>query len=601
MLDTHHLPIVIVLLAAAVVIVALFQRMRASPVLGFLVAGAIIGPGGAGFVGDTAEMHALAESGVMFLLFIIGLELSWERLRAIRKQAFAIGIAQVVVTTIILALALRFYAFPLKTSVIVGGGLALSSTALVMQLITEHNQKASQLGRLSLAILLMQDLAVVPLLALIPALAPGQGPAGMTLLTVGIKALLALAIIVGGGRLLLRPFYRLIASQGTPEIFTALTLLVVLGTGWLTNEAGLSLALGAFMAGLLIAETEYRHQVEADVMPYKGLFLGLFFMTVGMSADLHLAWQHLPLVLGLALGLMAVKALIIFALCRSLRMGATLSIQASLLLSQGGEFAFVLFQLALLHGFITPDLARILTLAVAVSMALTPFAAWTARTVTRRIEHTKRRKAEDAIEETTDLRDHVIILGFGRVGQTIAKLLSAEGIHYIALDMQISTVSKAKKIGLPVYYGDGSRREVLHALGIERAAAAIVTVNEPIAAEATVRALRASSPSLPVVARGRDLARVLSLEAAGADIAISEMFEASLQLGGALLNSMGIAQQEISRIIQLFRDSDYALARGTLEVSPDVQQTAYGKMLSFQKSVVKGALITEDDSDSLNI
>jgi CPA2 family monovalent cation:H+ antiporter-2 len=250
----------------------------------------------------------------------------------------------------------------------------------------------------------------------------------------------------------------------------------------------------------------------------------------------------------------------------------------------------VLFALAGQHGFIAADLEQILTLAVAVSMALTPFAAWIARKVTGRIEHAKRRKAEDAMAEMTDLRDHVIILGFGRVGQTIAKLLSAEGMHYIALDMQIATVSKAKKIGLPVYYGDGARRDVLHTIGVERAAAAIVTLDEPFAAEAAVRALRTAMPSMPIIARGRDLARVLSLEAAGADVAISEMFEASLQLGGALLKSVGVTDQEIVRIVQIFRDSDYALARGTLEVKPEDQQSAYGKVLAFQTSVVEGAV-----------
>jgi len=588
--EAYHLPVTLVLLAAAVIIVALFQRLRASPVLGYLVAGAIIGPGGTRLITEVDDINAIAELGVMFLLFIIGLELSWERLRAMRKQTFAVGIAQVLLTTGMIAGGLLAAGFTPQSAIIIGGGLALSSTALVLQLIAEHNQKASQLGRLSLAVLLIQDLAVVPLLALIPALAPGQGPLSVTLMTVGAKAALALVIIFFGGRLLLRPLYRIITSQRNPEIFTALTLLVALGTGWLTSKVGLSLALGAFMAGLLLAETEYRHQVEADVMPYKGLFLGLFFMTVGMSIDASVLWHHLPFILTLTLGLMAGKTLVILALCRMLRFGAFVSIQAALLLAQGGEFAFVLFSLAGEHGFIAADLAQTLTLVVALSMALTPFAAALGRRVTSRIEQRRRRKAEDAIAEMTDIRDHVIILGFGRVGQTIAKLLSAENIHYIALDMQIATVAKAKKIGLPVYYGDGARREVLHAIGIERASAAIVTVNEPLAAEAAVRALRTAAPALPIIARGRDLARVLALEAAGADLAISEMFEASLQLGGALLKSMGVTDQEITRIVQIFRDRDYALARGTLEVSPGDQDTAYGRMLAFQHAAVKGAV-----------
>jgi len=581
--ETHHLPIVLVLLATAVMIVALFGRLRVSPVLGYLVAGAIIGPGGTGFIHDAADISALAEWGVMFLLFIIGLELSWERFHAIRLQAFMLGILQVILTTFALTIILSFMGFTPEAATIIGGGLALSSTALVLQLIAEHNQKASQLGRLSLAVLLIQDLAVVPLLALIPAL--GNKAAGAVLLILGIKAAIALALIFFAGRILLRPLYKLIASQGNPEIFTALTLLVVLGTGWLTSMAGLSLALGAFMAGLIMAETEYRHQVEADVMPYKGLFLGLFFMAVGMSIDTGVIWQHLQLILSLSLGLMALKALIILVLCRYLSIGTALSVQAALLLAQGGEFAFILFKLAGQHAFITPGSAEILTIVVAVSMALTPFAATLARRLTLRIEHIKRRKAEDAIEETTDMRDHIIILGFGRVGQTIAKLLSAEGMNYIALDMQIATVSKARKIGLPVYYGDGSRSTMLHAIGVERAAAAIVTVNESFAAEASVRALRASAPNLPIIARGHDLKRVTRLEAAGANVAISEMFETSLQLGGALLKSIGVGDQEITRIVQLFRDHDYALARGTLEGKPEELP------LAFQTGAVKGTVV----------
>ena len=586
--ETHHLPITLVLLVAAVVIVAFFQKLRASPVLGYLAAGAIVGPGGLALVDNNDGMKAMAESGVMFLLFLIGLELSWERLRTMRKQTFVVGIAQVLVTTVALGGGLMTVGLSVETSVIIGGGLALSSTALVLQLLAEHNQKASQLGRLSLAVLLMQDLAVVPLLAFIPALASGQGQLSTALLTVGMKAAFALALLLLAGRFLLRPLYRLIASQGTPEIFSALTLLVVLGTGWITYEAGLSLALGAFIAGLLVAETEYRHQVEADVLPFKGLFLGLFFMTVGMSADLGTAWHQMPLILSCAVALMAVKALLIHLLCRVLKFGPVLSIQSSLLLAQGGEFAFVLFQLAGTHGFLAADTVPVLNLVVAASMALTPFTVWISRRVTQRIEHSKRRKAEDAMGEMLDLRDHVVILGFGRVGQTIAKLLSAEGKNYIALDMQIATVAKAKKIGLPVYYGDGSRREVLHAIGTERASAAIVTVHDPVGAEATVRALRGVSPSLPIIARARDLARVLALEAAGADIAISEMFETSLQLGGALLKNLGLADQEITRIVQLFRDRDYALARGTLEGGPDIHTTPYGKMLAFKNATVQG-------------
>ncbi len=587
--ETHNLPIVIVLLTAAVLAVSLFRKLRVSPILGYLVAGAIIGPGGTGIISDIEGTSAIAEFGVVFLLFIIGLELSWERLKILSKRVFALGILQITVTAAVIAAIAYMAGFRPETAILIGSGLALSSTALVMQLIEEHNQKASQLGRLSLAVLLIQDLAVVPVLVLIPAFAKDNVSLVAELATVSMKAVIALLLIFALGQVLLRPLYRIIASLNTPEIFTALTLLVVLGTGWLTSHVGLSVALGAFLAGLLMAETEYRHQVEADVMPYKGLLLGLFFMSVGMSANLRVVWHNLPLILGMAVLLLAVKAIIIILLCRLLGFNPTTRIRAGTLLAQGGEFSFILFRLAGDNNFLSAHAAQMLTIIVIASMALTPAMAAVGRALSETIEYKRRRKAEDSLSEMIDIRDHVIILGFGRVGQMIAKLLSVENIHYIALDLHIGTIARAKKIGLPVYYGDGSRREVLNATGIERASSAIITMNDPAAAEAAVRAIRAASPYLPIIARAQDLNRVIMLEKAGANIAVSEMFETSLQMGGALLKSLGISDQEILRIMKIFRDRDYALAQGAIEVPDTIANpTPYNKMLAFQKAVVSG-------------
>ncbi|HEU5047394.1 MAG TPA: monovalent cation:proton antiporter-2 (CPA2) family protein [Rickettsiales bacterium] len=592
--ETEHLPIVIILLAAAVLAVSLFRKLRISPVLGYLAAGCIIGPGGIRIIPDIEGTSAIAELGVVFLLFMIGLELSWERLKTISKQAFLLGALQIVVTTSVIALALNLWGLKTETAIIIGSGLAMSSTAMVMQLLTEYNRKASQLGRVALAVLLVQDLAVVPLLVLVPALAQGHSSVTLELLIVAAKAAVALAAIFVLGRILLRPLYRLIASLDHGEIFTALTLLVVLGTGWLTYRAGLSLALGAFIAGLLMAETEYRHQVEADVMPYKGLLLGLFFMSVGMSADLEIIWKHLPFILGAAIALIAVKALLIMGASRLLGFGTATSIQAGCLLAQGGEFSFILFRIAAETKFMTSATAEILTLIVITSMALTPLSAWIGKLLSSKAERQRKRKAEDATSEMADIRDHVVILGFGRVGQTIAKLLSAENINYIAIDMQISTVAKAKKIGLPVYYGDGSRREVLQAIGAERASAAIVTYKSAAFAEKAVHGIRSVNARLPIIARAVDVNAIVSLEAAGANVAISEMFETSLQLGGALLKSIGISEQEISRIVTIFRDRDYALAQGAIDVNVANTQTPYNKMLAFQNAVISGAPVKEE-------
>lgn len=346
-----------------------------------------------------------------------------------------------------------------------------------------------------------------------------------------------------------------------------------------------------------MAETEYRHQVEADVLPFKGLLLGLFFIVIGMGADLHLAWQHCVLIVGMAMLLITVKAVFTALLARLLGFSGTTSVQTGTLLAQGGEFTFILFRIAVDNHFLKDSTAQLLTAIVVVSMVLTPLAAYTGRIFSNTVAYRRRRKAEDSVSEMSDMRDHVIIIGFGRVGQMIAKLLSAENIHYVALDMQIATVAKAKKIGLPVYYGDGSRREVLAAVGVDRARAALVTVNDPNHAENSVRCIRAASKQLPIIARALDLERVLRLEKAGANMAVSEMFEASLQLGGALLKHIGVDDQEILRIMQLFRDRDYALAQGSVEVDMDNTKTPYNKMLAFENAVITGAAIPDDADD----
>jgi len=563
--ETNNLHLVLILLAAAVVVVALFRRFNMSPLLGYLAAGCLIGPGGLRIVKDVESTRAIAELGVVFLLFIIGLELSWERLKAIRKQAFLLGILQIILTSGLLFISLCWFGFDTKPAILIASGLSLSSTALVMQLVAEHKKKNSQTGRVSLTVLLIQDLAVVPLLVLVPALANSQHHIALDLLGVFFKALMTLSLILIVGRLLLRPLYRFIASLRNAEIFTALTLLVVLGTSVLTQYAGLSLALGAFIAGLLMAETEYRHQVEADVMPYKDLLLGLFFMSVGMTANLRLVWDYLPIILGATVLLMAIKAFVIIKLNKILKFGIETALVSGMLLSQGGEFAFILFKLAAENHFFPDITAQLLNIIVILSMILSPFLVKTGIKSAQKFKDKRKKRAEESLSEMIDLKNHVIILGFGRVGQTLAKLLSAENIDYIALDMQVGMVSKTRKMGLPVYYGDGSRREILNIIGVERASAAIVTINDPKAAEKAVIALRTASAGLPIIARATDLERVQLLEAAGANLAISEMFETSLQLGGALLKALQVPDQEITRILDIFRDRDYSLARGTVE------------------------------------
>ena len=368
--DLHN---VLIILAAAVLVVPIFQRLRSSPVLGYLVAGMLIGPSGLGIVSDVSGVVTLANFGVVFLLFTIGLELSIERLKAIRSHVFGLGTLQVVLTAGLFWLAARWLGQPRETAVILAGGLALSSTAIVLQILVERGEMPTRHGRVSFAILLLQDLAVVPLLTLVPLLASHDTRLAGALGLAGVKAVGTLIVILIVGRLILRPALRVVASAKSPELFTGVTLLVVLGVSYVTELAGLSMALGAFLAGLLIAETEYRHQVEGDIEPFRGILLALFFMTIGMSIDLVLIKENAIIVLMLVTALVAGKAIVMTALCRAFGFPIAVSTHVGLSLGQGGEFAFVLFSLAMTLGVMPLETGQMMLAVVALSMALTPF------------------------------------------------------------------------------------------------------------------------------------------------------------------------------------------------------------------------------------
>ena len=558
----HNLQLsIVILLCAAVLIVAVCRVLRLSPVIGYLLAGATIGPFGLRVIGDVEGTTGIAEFGIIFLLFLIGLELSYERLRSMRKHVFGFGTVQVLITSGLIAALFMGFGGTTAEAIIIGGGLALSSTAIVLQVISEQGETSSQVGRLSLAILILQDMAVIPLLILV-SLMGDHNQSIMTMLTdVLLKASVGLVGIFIAGYLLLRPMFRFIASLENTELFSATTLLVVLGVSELTSAAGLSPALGAFIAGLLIAETEFKLQVEADILPFKGLFLGLFFMAVGMSLDTSMLYEHFWAIIGITFALMAGKSLIIMALCRLFGFSLSTAIHSGLMLSQGGEFAFILFALAQAHGIINSELEQILLVVVTVSMTLTPVVANLGKKIALALEKYAISRPETMIEETLDLSQHVIISGFGRVGHTVAQLLEVERTNYVAIDIDSLLVSKERKRGAPVYYGDTTRVHVLNALGIQRAKAIIVTHSDTRVALQTITTIRELNRDIPIIARAKNIEKVQRLEAAGANLAIAEMYEVSLQLGGALLKSIGIADQEVSRIIDIFRAEDYAITR----------------------------------------
>lgn len=558
---SHHLLEVVILLLAAVCMVGVFRVLRLSPVLGYLTGGMIIGPFGLGIIKDMETTTGIAEFGVIFLLFLIGLELSVERLRSMRTHVFGFGGAQVILTAGLIAWLLLSVSGDEKAAVIIGGGLALSSTAIVLQVIGEQNERSSQVGRLALATLILQDLAVIPLLVLVSLLGEPHQSLVNALTEAMFNATLGMAIIFIAGYLLLRPLFRFIASLDNTDLFSATTLLVVLGVSMLSSAAGLSPALGAFVAGLLVAETEFKPQVEADILPYKGLFLGLFFMTVGMSLNIDMLLDKFLSIISLTVALMACKALIILALCRLFGFNLSVAIHTALLLSQGSEFAFVLFSLAGAQGIIDGELTQILLVVITLSMALTPLVAQLGKNIAHTLEKYAITRPESILEETLDLSHHVIISGFGRVGHTVARLLEIENIRFVAIDIDSFLVAKERKGGVPVYYGDTTRVHVLNALGIHRARAVIITHNDTRVAQQTIMTVRDLNPDIPIITRAKNLEQVQKLEKAGADLAVAEMFETSLQLSGALLKSLGVNEYEVTRIIDMFRAEDYMLTR----------------------------------------
>ncbi|GHM58458.1 MAG: potassium transporter [Candidatus Mesenet longicola] len=559
--NTEYLFDIIILLFAAVFIVVAFWKMRISPVLGYFVAGALISSHGFNLIHAPEVIDNFAEFGVVFLLFVIGLELTFERLIAMRVHVFGFGSLQVIVTTLsIWGLA---YAFGVdsNTAVVIGGGLALSSTAIVLQVLQDRGHQATQVGRLSIAVLLLQDFAVVPLIVLLPLLA-GHSDQGLIkpLIYAFTKAAIALILIFIVGRLLLRPLFTMIAAMKNSEIFIATTLLIVLGAAFITEKFNLSMALGAFVAGLLVAETEYRYEVEQTILPFKDLFLGLFFMTVGMSIDIKLLLNQLPLIMLLAISLIALKASIIYVLCRFFRFQAASAIHAGLLLSQGGEFAFILFGLANQFNVLPSNIAQILMMLTTVTMAFTPLLAslgdWIANIASdeKVILNTK-----ELIMDTQDLNNHVIVAGFGRAGRMVTKMLATEHLSYVIVDVQPQIVREGKNEGFPIYLGDITKLEMLQSIGIARAQTLIISIRNEVTIKKIVSLVAQKFQDLNIVIRLYDLSNSTTYKDFGVSKIIPETFEVGLQLGAAALNLSGVSENTIASLKRKFRKGNYAI------------------------------------------
>ena len=555
--NSEYLLDVLIFLVAAIVVVPLFQRFRSSPILGYLAAGIVIGPHGFSLIDDTEAAHTLAEFGVVFLLFMIGLELSFERLRALGSKVFGLGSLQVAITGTIIGAIVWSLGIDIGAAAIIGSGLALSSTAFVLQLLVERGERATRFGLTSFSILLLQDFAVVPLLILVTLLGTADASFAEAFGMAALKGGAALALVVVFGRYMLKPLYRMIASMRSSELFVSTTLLMILGSGWLMSIAGLSMELGALLAGLMLAETEYRHQIEADIKPFRGILLGLFFMTIGMAIDIPLIIDQLGPILLIFASLMIGKTIITTGLCRMVGLPASTSIRTGFALSQGGEFGFVLFGSALALGVIPATLAQILMAVIALTMVATPLMFLIGKWLGCKLESRDGNTPEAFDAEIGELSKHILIAGFGRVGQTVAKVLSDAGLPYVALDLDQTRVTKCRAKGMSVYFGDADHIDVLKAAGAGRAATAVITLDNQQAASRVVIALRDNYPELPIYVRARDRGHMLRLEQAGATAVVSEAAESSLQLGSIVLASHEVSSDEITSVIQAYRDDDY--------------------------------------------
>jgi monovalent cation:proton antiporter-2 (CPA2) family protein len=543
-----------IFLAAAVVTVPLFRRFKLGAVLGYLAAGVIIGPFGLKFVSAVDNVMHFAELGVVLLLFVIGLELQPSRLWVLRRSVFGLGSAQVLVTGTALGAIALVLGLGFDGALVVGLGLAMSSTAFVLQILAEKGQLTARHGRSSFAILLFQDLAVIPLLALIPLLGAGEAHAvGGSAWLGAFKAIGVIVAVIAGGRYLLRPVLHAIAAAGIQEIFTAAALLVVIGTSLLMTSVGLSMSLGAFLAGVLLADSEYRHELEADIEPFKGLLLGLFFISVGMSADLGLILTHPFAIVGATLGLMIVKTAILLGLGRMSGHSWESSRGLAVALCQGGEFAFVLFGLAADNGIMGHTLTDSLVIVVTLSMALTPLA-FVLNDVL--IAKWLKKPADEKFDEIDEGENKVIIAGFGRVGQIVARLLRAKKIAFTALDKSAEQIDTVRRFGSRAYYGDASRLDLLRAAKADKADILVLAIDDIEASVRTVETVRKHFPNLKIYARARNRFHAYRLLDHGVDNLMRETYLSSLELGKQVLLGLGFAEWDARDTVSTFHEHD---------------------------------------------
>ncbi|EMJ5883377.1 glutathione-regulated potassium-efflux system protein KefB [Enterobacter cloacae] len=558
----------VLFLFAAVVAVPLAARIGIGAVLGYLLAGIAIGPWGLGFISDVDEILHFSELGVVFLMFIIGLELNPSKLWQLRRSIFGVGAAQVVFSAAILAGLLMLTDFSWQAATIGGIGLAMSSTAMALQLMRDKGMNRSESGQLGFSVLLFQDLAVIPALALVPLLA-GPGDDHFDWAKVSMKVL-AFAGMLIGGRFLLRPVFRFIAASGVREVFTAATLLLVLGSALFMDALGLSMALGTFIAGVLLAESEYRHELEIAIEPFKGLLLGLFFISVGMALNLGVLYTHLLWVIVSVAVLVAVKTLVLYVMARISGLRSSERMQFASVLSQGGEFAFVLFSTASSQKLFKDDQMALLLVTVTLSMMTTPLLMKLVdKLLSRRLNPAD---DEDEAPWVEDDKPQVIVVGFGRFGQVIGRLLMANKMRITVLERDISAVNLMRKYGYKVYYGDATQLELLRSAGAEAAESIVITCNDPEDTMKLVELCQQHFPHLHILARARGRVEAHELLQAGVKHFSRETFSSALELGRKALISLGMHPHQAQRAQMHFRRLDMRMLRELMPVHTDTAQ-----------------------------
>ena len=539
----------LLLLAIACGIVFVCFYLRLSPILGYMIAGATIGPLGIGLIDETATAEALGYYGVVFLLFVIALDISFKQLKIMRRMVFGLGLAQVVITYGILAAGVSLFSLSLTTAAIVAASLSLSSTAIVLATLLRSNDMDTPLWNICLSILLFQDLAAIPLIAMIPLFEPVQFALEGLIIDI-IWIAISLGGIIVLGMLVIRPMLYAVKAINQPELLTAVALLIVLGTGWITESLGLSTVLGAFLAGVLIAETEFRHQVRSDIEPFQLILLSFFFITIGMRLDIGFIFDQIMVILGLVTALLGIKTLIIVVLCRLWGVSWSLALRIGLALSQGGEFGFVLITLAAERSLIDPQVTQLIFAIIGISIAATPLLLFLGRWIH---VYANEMEKQETLALHHDPSPEVLLIGYGSSGQTIGDLLEMFKVPYIVLDRDLSV--KGRKNG---FVGDASRVDVLKSIGIRSMRQAVVTIAEPQAAQRVVTALKQSGVDLEIFVRIPNMTATERFRELGADMIVPESIECTLHIGEILLSRLNVNPEQIAQALQEFRNTSYA-------------------------------------------